>query len=345
MSLRCRADEVSDRRALKPKEVASDRAAVGRRPSPAPQYARRRRTIQHCEKMNRPVPVGRKSSTDEWPRAACNFPVVVHDRRRPWPVQRSIPPATGRHPRSNPPPLYTGPTMNRLPVVAIVGRPNVGKSSLLNALVGKRISIVQDMPGVTRDRISMPAQDRRASTSNSIDTGGYGFVDPDALTDHIKHQIELAMAQADLVLFVVDCQDGLTGADEEIATLLRGQGHQDRPARQQGRRRQGRRRPRRLRPARARHADRRVGDERAEPRRPARADRARTSTCRNAPTEIPEPEMLVAIVGKRNAGKSTLVNAIAEIYEGARRPRDRLARCPAPRATASTSASRRTARR
>src|ERR1700759_4994007 len=98
-------------------------------------------------------------------------------------------------------------------VVAIVGRPNVGKSSLLNALVGKRISIVQDMPGVTRDRVSIPLRidDRFVEL---VDTGGYGYIDPDELTEHIKHQIEIAMSQAQLVLFVVDCHDGLTIADE-----------------------------------------------------------------------------------------------------------------------------------
>src|SRR5450432_2179141 len=99
--------------------------------------------------------------------------------------------------------------MSSLPMVAIVGRPNVGKSSLLNALVGKRISIVQDMPGVTRDRVSMPLRIGERYVE-LVDTGGYGFVDPDQLTEHIRHQIELAMSRADLVLFMVDCQDGLT---------------------------------------------------------------------------------------------------------------------------------------
>src|SRR6476620_3790515 len=110
--------------------------------------------------------------------------------------------------------------MSELPVIAIVGRPNVGKSSLLNALSGKLISIVQDVPGVTRDRVSTPLEiDGRFV--EIVDTGGYGFHDEQGLSEHIKEQIEIAMKRADLVLFIVDCQDGLTSADAEIAQLLR----------------------------------------------------------------------------------------------------------------------------
>src|SRR4029077_13322114 len=106
-------------------------------------------------------------------------------------------------------PLTYNRAMAKMPVIAIVGRPNVGKSSLLNALVGKRISIVQDMPGVTRDRVSMPLQiDGR--WVELVDTRGYGFEDDQGLTEHIKHQIELAMGRADVVMLLVDCMAGLT---------------------------------------------------------------------------------------------------------------------------------------
>src|SRR5437867_3181002 len=113
--------------------------------------------------------------------------------------------------------------MAQMPVIAIVGRPNVGKSSLLNALVGKRISIVQDMPGVTRDRVSMPFS-IDGKWVEMVDTGGYGFIDETGLTEHIRQQIEIAMTRAKLVIFLVDAQNGLTSADEEMASMLRRRG-------------------------------------------------------------------------------------------------------------------------
>src|SRR5215204_4220010 len=78
--------------------------------------------------------------------------------------------------------------MSSLPVIAIVGRPNVGKSSLLNAMAGKMISIVQDMPGVTRDRVSTPLPiGDPPKYVELVDTGGYGFDDSQGLSEHIKH--------------------------------------------------------------------------------------------------------------------------------------------------------------
>jgi GTP-binding protein len=107
-----------------------------------------------------------------------------------------------------------------LPVVAIVGRPNVGKSSLFNAIAGEMISIVEPTAGVTRDRVSAIIE-RNDRFFELIDTGGYGIVDSDQLKDHIENQIHQAINSAALVLFVVDIRDGLVPLDEQIAQLLR----------------------------------------------------------------------------------------------------------------------------
>ena len=107
-----------------------------------------------------------------------------------------------------------------LPVVAIIGRPNVGKSSLFNAIAGEMISIVEPTAGVTRDRVSTIIE-RNDRFFELIDTGGYGIVDSDQLKEHIENQIRQAIISADLVLFVVDIREGLTSLDKKIALMLR----------------------------------------------------------------------------------------------------------------------------
>jgi GTP-binding protein len=203
--------------------------------------------------------------------------------------------------------------MPSMPVVAIVGRPNVGKSSLLNALIGKRISIVQDMPGVTRDRVSTPFKvgDRYVEL---MDTGGYGFIDSDQLTDHIKHQIEIAMTRADLVLFIVDCQDGLTSADQEIAQLLRTKNVKTVLIANKA---DGEKADLSLADFARLGLGTPIGVSAIQDRNLDQIEKAirKNVDLKSAPKEVPEPQMYVAIVGKRNAGKSTLVNAIAQIYE------------------------------
>ncbi|GAB2734867.1 ribosome biogenesis GTPase Der [Nocardioides pakistanensis] len=109
----------------------------------------------------------------------------------------------------------TGPT----PVLAVVGRPNVGKSTLVNRILGRREAVVEDVPGVTRDRVSYDATwNGRAFTV--VDTGGW---DPDArgLAERIAAQAEVAVKVADAVLFVVDATVGITDADEAVVRILR----------------------------------------------------------------------------------------------------------------------------
>src|SRR5262245_54655144 len=109
------------------------------------------------------------------------------------------------------------------PIVAIVGRPNVGKSSLFNWLAGRRIAIVDPTAGVTRDRVST-LLDVGSRTVELIDTGGMGIVDVDDLTDLVERQIQAGIDQADLLLFVVDARDGLVPLDEQVADRLRASG-------------------------------------------------------------------------------------------------------------------------
>ena len=208
------------------------------------------------------------------------------------------------------------PAPRRYPAVAIVGRPNVGKSSLLNALAHRRVAIVQDQPGVTRDRVSVPlelATPHGPRYVELIDTGGYGYDDAHGLTDHIRSQVETAMRRADLVLFVVDAHDGLLPADAQIADLLR---RLDRKVVPVANKADGER------------FDRGLGDfarvgfgtplpVSATTNRGTRhlaETIAQHLDLQYAPSEPPKPDLKVAIVGKRNAGKSTLVNAIAKLF-------------------------------
>ncbi|MBX3450195.1 MAG: ribosome biogenesis GTPase Der [Planctomycetaceae bacterium] len=104
--------------------------------------------------------------------------------------------------------------------VAIVGRPNVGKSSIMNWLAKKRISVVDPMAGVTRDRVTylLHAGDRYFEL---IDTGGIGIVDVDDLSEEIDHQIDIGLNEADILLFVVEGSAGITALDQEVARRLR----------------------------------------------------------------------------------------------------------------------------
>ncbi|WP_160690475.1 ribosome biogenesis GTPase Der [Clostridium sp. C2-6-12] len=106
------------------------------------------------------------------------------------------------------------------PIVAIVGRPNVGKSTLFNRLAGKRISIVQDTPGVTRDRVYAEAE-WLSYNFTMIDTGGIEPERDDIIVKQMRRQANIAIETADVIVFIVDGKEGLTPADNEVATMLR----------------------------------------------------------------------------------------------------------------------------
>ncbi len=195
-----------------------------------------------------------------------------------------------------------------LPAVAIVGRPNVGKSALLNTLARRRISIVDPTAGVTRDRIGaiIEHEDRYFEL---IDTGGYGIEDHDNLTEHVESQIRYAIAGASLILFVVDLVEEITPLDQEVARLLR---TVDRPV-----------------VLVANKADTDVQEHRAgvlfalgfgEPicvsalharNRRALLDRILHDLKDAAAHDAPEPILKLALVGRRNVGKSTFINTLA----------------------------------
>jgi GTPase len=196
-----------------------------------------------------------------------------------------------------------------VPQVVIVGRPNVGKSSLFNWLINKRVAIVDDQAGVTRDRLAqlLCVGDRYFEL---VDTGGMGIEDVDNLTSHIEEQIETAIESADIILFVVDTRDGLVPLDEEVAKRLR---YTKVPV-----------------ICVANKTDAQSLDSQAnEFYRLGRGKLVAVSTQQNrgkqelldeiferlpeaADEPPPEPLMKVAIVGRRNTGKSTFVNTLAQ---------------------------------
>ncbi len=198
-----------------------------------------------------------------------------------------------------------------VPKVVIVGRPNVGKSSLLNWLAGIRIAIVEDRPGVTRDRVDY-LMEYKQRYFELIDTGGIGILDEDNLTQHIDEQIQVAIDSAAAILFVVDSRDGLLPLDEEVARRLR---HVDVPV-----------------ICVANKADTlKLDNQAADFYRLGRGKIIPVSTTQNrnrgmlldiilerlpspevSETPSKEPEMRVAIVGRRNVGKSTFVNTLAQ---------------------------------
>ncbi|VAX41480.1 GTP-binding protein EngA [hydrothermal vent metagenome] len=203
-----------------------------------------------------------------------------------------------------------------VPKVAIVGRPNVGKSSIMNWLARKLVTVVEPTAGVTRDRVMylMHENDRYFEL---VDTGGMGIIDCDDLSDHIEMQIQLALDEADLILFVVDTQTGLATLDKEVAEYLRKI-----------------EKPKLL-------VVNKCDNPKLESEAPVfyrltdapvvmtsvTGNRNRSGLLTAILKQLPEaevdedvdgdelaanPEMKLAIVGRRNVGKSTFINALAE---------------------------------
>ncbi len=196
-----------------------------------------------------------------------------------------------------------------VPQVVIVGRPNVGKSSLYNWLANKRLAIVDDRAGVTRDRVTHLLYERE-QFFELVDTGGMGFQDPDNLTQEIDEQIDVAIESADVLLFVVDTRAGLTPLDQDVARRLR---YVDVPV-----------------ICVANKTDAATLDSQADEfYKLGRGKLMKVSTRENRgkqelldmilerlPQESlaeapPDPVMKVAIVGRQNTGKSTFINSLA----------------------------------
>ncbi|HIK95981.1 MAG TPA: ribosome biogenesis GTPase Der [Planctomycetes bacterium] len=203
-----------------------------------------------------------------------------------------------------------------IPKVAIVGRPNVGKSSLLNWMAGKLLSVVDPTAGVTRDRVTwmMHEKDRYFEL---VDTGGIGIVDSDDLSDDIERQIDVGLAECDLLLFVVDAKAGITPLDQEVAERLR---HIDKPMLMV------------VNKCDSSKLDIEAGGFLRLANLPqvvtsVTGNRNRADLLKAIAEHLPEarddeneegatlfepPEMRLAIVGRRNVGKSTFINQLAQ---------------------------------
>lgn len=214
-----------------------------------------------------------------------------------------------------------------LPKIVIVGRPNVGKSSLLNMLAGRKVSIVDPTAGVTRDRIATTAEIPGPNKMDPphfvqvIDTGGYGIEDVQNLTADVERQIALGLKEADLVLFLIDAQTGVVPLDKKVAQVLRTYG--DAKTRKPIVMVANKVDDTKLEPAAYEAMQLGFGEPvlvSAVTKHGASDLFARIRQhidfealeARGEETDhAPHPGVLLAIVGKRNAGKSTLVNALA----------------------------------
>lgn len=197
-----------------------------------------------------------------------------------------------------------------LPKVSIVGRPNVGKSSVFNWLAGLRLAIVDEVAGVTRDRMQYVLE-HQGKYFEIIDTGGIGINDVDQLDAEIEQQIEAGIREADLLMFVVDARDGLTVLDKNIAERLRSIG---KPILLVANKCDGENWES--------YANDFFGLGLGEVIKVSAKNNRRRSELMDAlmerlpeslpdPGELAEPEMKLAIVGRRNVGKSTFVNTLA----------------------------------
>ena len=203
-----------------------------------------------------------------------------------------------------------------IPKVAIVGRPNVGKSSIMNWQAGKLVSVVDATAGVTRDRVEY-LMHHRERYFDLVDTGGIGIVDSDDLSEDIEQQIQFAIDEANLILFVVDGQAGLTPLDKQVAERLRKvdvpklivvnkcdstktdmemhefAGVADAPMLQTS--------------VKGNRHRKELADKIVELLPEATEDEAGSGQSKSE-----EPELKLAIVGRRNVGKSTFINALAQ---------------------------------